>query len=145
MAEPKVEVDEPKAAREPQQETPAAVTEPLPELPENPIRLEPEEPREAPPAKTEELSRPMVAGPMPQPPAEPKPPVKPVGPVYYYPPLVPEAWPGSAIVPPGPHIPNSPFVADLSVSGDHGRYPYYSYRRPWYTPGRMNANVTIVW
>ncbi len=27
----------------------------------------------------------------------------------------------------------------------HVRYPYYSYRRPWYTPGPGSVNVTIVW
>ncbi|WP_437204926.1 hypothetical protein [Planctomicrobium sp. SH664] len=27
----------------------------------------------------------------------------------------------------------------------HERYPYYSYRRPWYTPGPVSQNVTIVW
>jgi hypothetical protein len=32
-----------------------------------------------------------------------------------------------------------------SVGGIHDRYPYYSYRRPWYTAGPASANVTIVW
>ena len=27
----------------------------------------------------------------------------------------------------------------------HERYPFYSYRRPWYTPGPASQNVTIVW
>ena len=27
----------------------------------------------------------------------------------------------------------------------HVRYPYYSYRRPWFTPGPKSLNVTIVW
>jgi hypothetical protein len=27
----------------------------------------------------------------------------------------------------------------------HVRYPYYSYRRPWYTPGPGSVNVTIIW
>jgi hypothetical protein len=31
------------------------------------------------------------------------------------------------------------------VDGVHARYPYYSYRRPWYTAGPASANVTIVW
>lgn len=32
------------------------------------------------------------------------------------------------------------------VSGGlHERYPYYSYRRPWYTPGPASLNATIVW
>jgi hypothetical protein len=31
------------------------------------------------------------------------------------------------------------------VCGIHDRYPYYSYRRPWYTAGPASANVTIVW
>lgn len=32
-----------------------------------------------------------------------------------------------------------------SVNGVHARYPYYSYRRPWYTAGPASANVSIVW
>jgi hypothetical protein len=31
------------------------------------------------------------------------------------------------------------------AGGIHDRYPYYSYRRPWYTAGPASANVTIVW
>jgi len=30
-------------------------------------------------------------------------------------------------------------------TGIHDRYPYYSYRRPWYTPGRPSQNVNIIW
>lgn len=29
--------------------------------------------------------------------------------------------------------------------GEHARYPYYSYRRPWYAPGPASRNVNIVW
>lgn len=29
--------------------------------------------------------------------------------------------------------------------GMHIRHPYYSYRRPWYTPGPASLNVDIVW
>ncbi|SFI57179.1 hypothetical protein [Planctomicrobium piriforme] len=29
--------------------------------------------------------------------------------------------------------------------GKHDRYPYYSYRRPWYTPGPASHNVNIIW
>ncbi|WP_437193043.1 hypothetical protein [Planctomicrobium sp. SH527] len=29
--------------------------------------------------------------------------------------------------------------------GMHDRYPYYSYRRPWYTPGPISHNVNIIW
>lgn len=29
--------------------------------------------------------------------------------------------------------------------GLHTRYPYYSYRRPWYTPGPASLNVNIIW
>jgi hypothetical protein len=29
--------------------------------------------------------------------------------------------------------------------GLHVRYPYYSYRRPWYPPGPQSLNVTIIW
>lgn len=31
------------------------------------------------------------------------------------------------------------------ASGTHDRYPYYSYRAPWYTPGPRSTNVTITW
>lgn len=31
------------------------------------------------------------------------------------------------------------------AGGIHERFPYYSYRRPWYTPGQSSLNVTIVW
>lgn len=31
------------------------------------------------------------------------------------------------------------------AGGEHARYPYYSYRRPWYTPGPISRNVNIVW
>lgn len=27
----------------------------------------------------------------------------------------------------------------------HQQFPYYSYRRPWYTPGPASLNATIVW
>jgi hypothetical protein len=70
--------------------------------------------------------------------------VKPKGPVYYYP-VDPYTFPANVNTPPAMHLPNSPYVEDLSVDGDHGRYVYYSYRRPWYTPGHLSANVTIVW
>lgn len=29
--------------------------------------------------------------------------------------------------------------------GLHLRYPYYSYRRPWYPAGPASVNVTIIW
>jgi hypothetical protein len=29
--------------------------------------------------------------------------------------------------------------------GQHDRYPYYSYRRPWYSPGPISHNVNIIW
>jgi hypothetical protein len=37
-----------------------------------------------------------------------------------------------------------PYVAP-PIAGVHGRYPYYSYRRPWYPVGPVSANITIVW
>lgn len=48
---------------------------------------------------------------------------------------------------------NSPYVGDLSGGFDrrsdfgHTRYPYYSYRRPWYFPGprSRNGNTNLVW
>ena len=39
-----------------------------------------------------------------------------------------------------------PIVVGPATAGPtHVRYPYYSYRRPWYTPGQQSFNVTIVW
>lgn len=34
---------------------------------------------------------------------------------------------------------------ESGTAGSHIRYPYYSYRRPWYYPGPASNNVTIVW
>lgn len=127
---------------------PAAVpmneSSPLPTLPDNPIQLEPTSPSEEQPTITPsapeplpvpvQTAIPMASGPRP----------KVMGPVYYFAPG-PNNSPWNQLPPPPMHVPNSPFVEDLSVAGDHGRYPYYSYRRPWYTPGQMNANVTIIW
>ncbi|WP_437185088.1 hypothetical protein SH668x_002178 [Planctomicrobium sp. SH668] len=31
------------------------------------------------------------------------------------------------------------------IGGEHARYPYYSYRRPWYSPGPVSRNVNIIW
>jgi len=126
------------------QPQPAPQQEPLPQLPENPIRLEEErKPVEGP------VTQPPVNTPAPGTahvglPAPTRGSVKPKGPVYYYP-QNPYAFPANVTTPPAMHVPNSPFVEDLSVDGDHGRYTYYSYRRPWYTPGHLSANVTIVW
>jgi hypothetical protein len=36
-------------------------------------------------------------------------------------------------------------VVPPTNDGLHLRYPYYSYRRPWYPPGPASINVTIVW
>lgn len=36
-------------------------------------------------------------------------------------------------------------VAPPANDGWHVRYPYYSYRRPWYPPGPGGVNVTIIW
>ncbi len=118
-----------------------SLTETLPQLPENPIKLEDERPAAATPQPDAVELTPHqmdVTGP-----ASRKP-VKPAGPVYFFA-TTPEAYAATVMAPPAMHVPNSPFVEDLSVAGDHGRYPYYSYRRPWYTPGQLNANVTIVW
>jgi hypothetical protein len=38
-----------------------------------------------------------------------------------------------------------PYTAVSAVGGLHDRYPYYSYRRPWYSPGPASVNVTILW
>ncbi len=114
---------------------PQAQPEALPQLPENPIKLE------------EKLQPDVYLQPSQMPAAAPvvsQHPVKAVGPVYYFAPG-PHAYPAAVISPAAVHVPNSPFVEELSVAGDHGRYTYYSYRRPWYTPGQLSANVTIVW
>lgn len=36
-------------------------------------------------------------------------------------------------------------VVPATNEGLHLRYPYYSYRRPWYPAGPASVNVTIVW
>jgi hypothetical protein len=43
-----------------------------------------------------------------------------------------------------PYGPMHGFVA-VPAGELHVRHPYYSYRRPWYTPGPASLNVTIVW
>ena len=132
------------------QPMPPVQSELLPQIPENPIRLEDQKnlvpPMEQPVPPPAVVNDQFVGGPIvpQQAPVATRPPVKPKGPVYYYP-VEPYRFPANAAVPPAMHVPNSPFVEDLSVDGDHGRYTYYSYRRPWYTPGHLSANVTIVW
>ena len=55
-----------------------------------------------------------------------------------------------------PMVPIGPVMSDFGVTptnfgsftnarGEigHVRYPYYSYRRPWYYPGQPSFNVTI--
>jgi hypothetical protein len=122
--------------------TPATEGVSLPQLPENPIKLESGKRSESNVVEAPAVAPPPVAAPVAAPVV--RPPVQVVGPVYYFAPG-PYTYPGNLMVPPPMHVPNSPFVEDLSVAGEHGRYPYYSYRRPWYTPGQMNRNVTIVW
>jgi hypothetical protein len=36
-------------------------------------------------------------------------------------------------------------VIPATNDGLHLRYPYYSYRRPWYPAGPASVNVTIIW
>ena len=36
-------------------------------------------------------------------------------------------------------------VVPPANDGLHLRYPYYSYRRPWYPAGPASVNVTIIW
>jgi len=36
-------------------------------------------------------------------------------------------------------------VVPPANDGLHVRYPYYSYRRPWYPAGPQSINVTIIW
>lgn len=36
-------------------------------------------------------------------------------------------------------------VVPPANEGLHLRYPYYSYRRPWYPAGPASVNVTIIW
>lgn len=33
----------------------------------------------------------------------------------------------------------------MDGGGVHQRYPYHSYRRPWFHPGPASANISIVW
>lgn len=85
---------------------------------------------------------------------------------YYQPqqaaPAYPPAWQPMPVAPMAPIVPVAPFAQtplyDLMNAGyvgqfgplfnargeaGHIRYPYYSYRRPWYYPGQPNFNVTI--
>lgn len=81
---------------------------------------------------------------------------------YYQPPYevqyVQPAAPAIAapMVPIAPVVPFGPAMSDFGVTpmhfgsfsnarGEmgHVRYPYYSYRRPWYFPGQPSFNVTI--
>ncbi|MBL8816652.1 MAG: hypothetical protein JNL58_11530 [Planctomyces sp.] len=36
-------------------------------------------------------------------------------------------------------------LPNMDGGGVHYRYPYHSYRRPWFHPGPHSANVTIAW
>lgn len=38
-----------------------------------------------------------------------------------------------------------PGYTGAAAAGMHPRYPYYSYRHPWFTPGPVSGNVTILW
>ncbi|HVJ69845.1 MAG TPA: hypothetical protein VM510_17840 [Caulifigura sp.] len=118
------------------QSVPQADNQSLPKIPENPIRLEQ---NISPAAQPGSAAEPMPGTTAP---SVTKRPVTPIGPVYYF---APNIIVENVTTPPAMHYPNSPWVEDLSVDGDHGRYVYYSYRRPWYTPGQLSANVTIVW
>lgn len=66
------------------------------------------------------------------------------------------AEPFPAAIPPAPLMPDhaSPYGFGVQppmgwmsppVGGLHVRHPYYSYRRPWFTPGPASLNVTIIW
>lgn len=37
------------------------------------------------------------------------------------------------------------YVGPAHAGGLHQRFPYYDYRRPWYTRGQPSLNVNIVW
>jgi hypothetical protein len=148
------------------QPEPEVKSDSLPQIPDNAIRLENENSLDASgPAQRPDVAvpaqQPQVVVPQPdvnvpaqqsdvvpgspgEPPVANRRSVTPKGPVYYYP-VDPYTFPANVNTPPAMHVPNSPCPEDLSVNGDHGRYTYYSYRRPWYTPGHQSANVTIVW
>jgi hypothetical protein len=42
-------------------------------------------------------------------------------------------------------VPMNPSLMVNGAAGEHPRYPYYSYRRPWYTPGPASRNINIIW
>lgn len=63
---------------------------------------------------------------------------------------------GAPTAPYAPFVPGDPALGPLGGPmptgmfpgmgvGLHARYPYYSYRRPWYTPGPASLNVNIIW
>lgn len=60
-------------------------------------------------------------------------------------PIVPGASAGGVMVPYDPYAIPVPAAILPPVGGLHNRYPYYSYRRPWFTPGPASRNVTIIW
>lgn len=79
-------------------------------------------------------------------PTPPEAPAHPPSPRYEEP--KPQAWPApgyTALYDAGYHW----YRPEAVVPGIHGcvhhRYPYYSYRRPWYPAGPASANVTIIW
>lgn len=36
-------------------------------------------------------------------------------------------------------------LPNMDGGGVHYRYPYHSYRRPWFHPGPPSTNISIVW
>ena len=75
-------------------------------------------------------------------------PAYPVG-AYYYPPTMVPYYVPMAVAP----VPADPYTYHFgpgnysSQGAGHYRFPYYSYRRPWYFPGPrvFNRNTDLVW
>ncbi|RMG41966.1 MAG: hypothetical protein D6725_00480, partial [Planctomycetota bacterium] len=60
--------------------------------------------------------------------------------------VVPVVAPAAATVVTDPYVVHFGQPADAFFNGPgHLRFPYYSYRRPWFFPGPPRFNRTIVW
>ncbi len=94
------------------------------------------------------LSEPMPNVVGTQPPLAPVAVAAPVAPAYTYVPVVIVPVPQPPVIPAvaDPYVVHFGQPADAFFNGPgHLRFPYYSYRRPWFFPGPPRFNRTIVW
>jgi hypothetical protein len=98
-----------------------------------------EEPAVPPPPAAQ--AEPIPEPPLPPDPAVPTTPVPPSAPTYETPTAPGVTWPQDY----GWYWYRPEAVVPGTNAGSHLRYPYYSYRRPWYPAGPASVNVTIIW